>query len=56
METQRVLDYRSLAERTGRCAALLLRAGVRREERVALLLRNRSAYLELAYPYPYPEP
>ena len=49
VETQRVLDYRSLAERTARCAALLLRAGVRREERVALLLRNRSAYLELVF-------
>jgi fatty-acyl-CoA synthase len=49
VEAHRTLDYRGLAERTGRCAALLVRAGLRREERVALLLRNRSAYLELVF-------
>jgi fatty-acyl-CoA synthase len=49
VETHRVLDYRSLAERSARAAALLLRQGVGRGERVALLLRNRSAYLELVF-------
>ncbi len=49
VEPHRRLDYWTLAERAARCAALLVRAGVGREDRVALLLRNRSAYLELVF-------
>lgn len=44
-ETRR-LDYRTLDDRIARCAALLATAGVVRGERVALVLGNRTAYLE----------
>jgi fatty-acyl-CoA synthase len=43
------LDYAALADRSARCAALLERAGVVRGDRVALLLRSRSAYLETVF-------
>ncbi len=48
-EVGRTLDYAALAERTARCASLLRRAGIGRGDRVALLLRNRSAYLEAVF-------
>ncbi len=49
VDADRSLDYRALHERTGRCAALLAARGVRAGDRVALLLGNRSAYLELVF-------
>ncbi len=49
IEGQRALSYRQLEERSARCAALLADRGVGRGDRVALLLRNRSAYLELVF-------
>jgi fatty-acyl-CoA synthase len=42
----RRLDYRAFEARTARCAAWLADAGIVRGERVALVLGNRSAYLE----------
>jgi fatty-acyl-CoA synthase len=48
-DAERRLDYRALHERVLRCAALLEARGVRRGERVALLLGNRSAYLEVVF-------
>jgi fatty-acyl-CoA synthase len=45
-DEERRLDYRALDERIARCAALLGAAGVVRGDRVALVLGNRSAYLE----------
>jgi len=47
VDAERSLDYRALHERTGRCAALLAVHGVGVGDRVALLLGNRTAYLEL---------
>ncbi len=49
VDDARRLDYRTLHERTSRCAALLSRRGVGRGDRVGLLLTNRSAYLELVF-------
>ena len=49
VDADRSLDYRALHERTGRCAALLAARGVGAGDRVALLLGNRSAYLELVF-------
>ena len=49
VDAERSLDYRALHERTGRCAALLAARGVGAGDRVALLLGNRSAYLELVF-------
>jgi fatty-acyl-CoA synthase len=49
VDAERSLDYRALHERTGRCAALLAARGVGVGDRVALLLGNRSAYLELVF-------
>ncbi|HEY5657600.1 MAG TPA: AMP-binding protein [Myxococcota bacterium] len=46
-DAERRLDYAALYQRTLRCAALLRQAGLAPSERVALLLGNRSAYLEL---------
>jgi fatty-acyl-CoA synthase len=46
-DAERHLDYAALHERTLRCAALLRQAGIGPEQRVALLLGNRSAYLEV---------
>ncbi len=45
-DEERRLDYRALDGRIARCAALLAAAGVVRGDRVALVLGNRSAYLE----------
>jgi len=47
VDAERSLDYRALHERTGRCAALLAARGIGPGDRVALLLGNRTAYLEL---------
>jgi fatty-acyl-CoA synthase len=47
IDADRRLDYASLHARTLRCAALLRGAGLAAGERVALLLGNRSAYLEI---------
>ena len=49
VDADRSLTYLALEERTGRCAAALESAGVRRGDRVALLLGNRSAYLEAVF-------
>jgi len=46
-DAERSLDYRALHERTGRCAGWLAARGVTPGDRVALLLGNRTAYLEL---------
>ena len=46
-DEERRLDYRALEGRTARCAAVLADAGVTRGDRVALVLGNRSAYLEI---------
>ncbi len=48
-DAERRLDYAGLHERICRCAALLEAHGVRRGERVALLLGNRTAYLEVLF-------
>jgi fatty-acyl-CoA synthase len=48
-DAERSLDYRALHERTGRCAAWLAARGVAPGDRVALLLGNRTAYLELVF-------
>ncbi len=45
-DAERRLDYRALDARVGRCAALLAALGAGPGERVALLLGNRTAYLE----------
>jgi fatty-acyl-CoA synthase len=47
--THRALDYRALEERCARCAAWLRDAGVARGDRVAILLANRSAFLEAVF-------
>ena len=49
VDAERRLDYRTLHDRTARCAALLRHRGVTRGDRVALLLGNRSAYLETVF-------
>jgi fatty-acyl-CoA synthase len=49
VDEERRLDYRSLEERTRRCAGWLAASGVGRGDRVALLLGNRSAYLETVF-------
>jgi len=46
-DDERRLDYRALDERIARCAARLAAAGVARGERVALVLGNRTAFLEV---------
>jgi fatty-acyl-CoA synthase len=46
-DADRRLDYAAFHERTLRCAAVLKRMGIGPGERVALLLGNRSAYLEV---------
>ena len=45
-DAERSLDYAAFHARTLRCAGALAAAGVARGDRVALLLGNRSAYLE----------
>jgi len=49
VDPDRALDYRGLFERTARCAAVLRASGLARGERCALLLGNRSAYLETVF-------
>jgi fatty-acyl-CoA synthase len=49
VDAERRLDYAALYERTTRCADVLRCAGVGRGERVAIVLGNRSAYLELVF-------
>ena len=46
VDEQRRLDYRALDERCARAAAAFAELGVARGDRIALLLGNRSAYLE----------
>jgi fatty-acyl-CoA synthase len=45
----RTLDYRALEERCARCAAWLRNAGVARGDRVAILLANRAAFIEVVF-------
>jgi fatty-acyl-CoA synthase len=45
----RTLDYRTLEERCARCATWLREAGVVRGDRVAILLANRTAFLEAVF-------
>jgi fatty-acyl-CoA synthase len=47
VDAERSLDYAAFHARTTRCVAVLARAGIGPGERVALLLGNRSAYLEI---------
>ena len=49
VDDHRRLTYRALEERVGRAAAWLAAQGVARGDRVALLLGNRSANLELVF-------
>jgi len=49
VEGDRCLDYAALLDRTTRCAAVLSDAGLRPGDRVALVLGNRSAYLETVF-------
>jgi len=46
---ERALDWRTLDERCARLVGVLAAAGVRRGDRVALVLGNRSAYLEAVF-------
>jgi fatty-acyl-CoA synthase len=48
-DADRRLDYAALAERSRRCAAALAERGLRRGERVALVLGNCTAYLETVF-------
>jgi fatty-acyl-CoA synthase len=48
-DAERDLDYATLFDRTQRCAAILRNAGVERGDRVAILLGNRSAYVEVLF-------
>ncbi|HXK23594.1 MAG TPA: AMP-binding protein [Myxococcota bacterium] len=48
-DAERSLDRAAFHARSVRCAGALAGAGVRRGDRVALLLGNRSAYLELVF-------
>ncbi|MEM7411083.1 MAG: long-chain fatty acid--CoA ligase [Myxococcota bacterium] len=49
VDAEQRLDYRTLHERTGRCAAVLREHGVVPGDRIALLLGNCSAYLETVF-------
>ena len=49
VDAERELDYATLCDRTSRCAAALRDAGVARGDRVAILLDNRSAYIEAVF-------
>jgi fatty-acyl-CoA synthase len=48
-DAERTLDYAALHDRTLRCAGWLATAGIEPGDRVALLLDNRSAYLEAVF-------
>jgi fatty-acyl-CoA synthase len=48
-DAERTLDYAAFDERCQRCAAFLHASGVARGDRVALLLGNRTAYLEILF-------
>ncbi|MEV0585419.1 AMP-binding protein [Nonomuraea sp. NPDC050310] len=48
VDGERKLSYRGLRDRSGRLANVLLRAGLRPGERVAVLLGNRMEYPEIA--------
>jgi fatty-acyl-CoA synthase len=48
-DDERRLDYASLEERAARCAGALAARGLGPGQRVALLLGNRSAYLEAVF-------
>jgi fatty-acyl-CoA synthase len=48
-DPDRSLTYRELRERVARCAAVLAGKGLTRGDRVALILGNRSAYLEVVF-------
>ncbi|MDJ0851883.1 MAG: long-chain fatty acid--CoA ligase [Myxococcota bacterium] len=48
-DEERQLDYAALERRVRRAAGALRERGIGRGDRVALLLRNRSAYLELVF-------
>ncbi len=45
----RAFDYRALEERCARCVAWLRDAGVARGDRVAILLANRAAFIEVVF-------
>jgi fatty-acyl-CoA synthase len=49
IDRDRTLDYRGLEQRCARLAQVLSEAGVRRGSRVALVLGNRSAFLEAVF-------
>lgn len=49
VDAERSLDYAAFHARVCRSAGALHAAGVRRGDRIALLLGNRSAYLELVF-------
>ena len=49
VDEERSLDYAGLEARIARCAGALAARGIRRGERVALVLGNRSAYLEAVF-------
>jgi fatty-acyl-CoA synthase len=49
VDSERSLDYSALHDRTCRLAGVLREAGTARGDRVALLLGNRSAYLEALF-------
>jgi fatty-acyl-CoA synthase len=49
VDGDRELTYARLHERSARCAGALARRGLERGDRVALLLGNRSAYLEAVF-------
>jgi fatty-acyl-CoA synthase len=49
LDAHRRLDYDQLASRVARCAGVLEAAGVRRGDRVAILLGNHAPYLETVF-------
>jgi fatty-acyl-CoA synthase len=49
VDADRDLDYASLHDRITRCASMLHSAGIRRGDRIGVLLGNRSAYIETVF-------
>jgi fatty-acyl-CoA synthase len=49
VDPDRTLSFRALHERVARCAAVLADRGIARGDRIALVLGNRSAYLEVVF-------